>query len=156
MQRAVGASENGLVVDDLFPVEDDGDVAVDQCDVVAVPFAARLACVFRRQDAPEDSADALDALHAAIAVEHLRLVDPTQVDAAVPSRRHLEFNLKVEVQELPLGAQVAKARVRREIEFLGGVDQLPFDRLPAVDLLGVGELPTVEIASVEKPDGLAE
>ena len=68
MRRAVGASENGLVVDDLFPVKDDGDVAVDQCDVVAVPFAARLACVFRRQDAPEDSADALNTLHAAVAV----------------------------------------------------------------------------------------
>ena len=65
-------------------------MAVDQCDVVAVPFAARLACVFRRPS-PKDSADALDALHAAIAVEHLRLVDAAQVDAAVPPA-HLEFN----------------------------------------------------------------
>ena len=136
MQRAVGASENRLVVDDLFPVEDDGDVAVDQCDVVVVPFAARLACVFRRQDAPEDSADALGALHAAIAVQDLRLVHAAQVDAAVAAGRHLEFNLQVEVHELPLGAQVAKARVRREIELLGGVDQLPFDRLQPLICLG--------------------
>ena len=49
---AVGAADERLVVDHLLAVEYDGDVTINQRDVVALPLAASLAGVFARLNAP--------------------------------------------------------------------------------------------------------
>ena len=40
-QSATGATQHGLVVDDFLPIQNDGDVPIDQRQVVRLPLAAR-------------------------------------------------------------------------------------------------------------------
>ena len=94
---ATGAADDRLIVDDGFAVEDDGDVAIDECEFVTVPFTAGSACVFGGSDAAEDSAGAFDPLHGAVVVDDLCFVHASEIYAAVAARFHLVFDDELEV-----------------------------------------------------------
>ncbi len=54
MDRAGGWGCNRLVINDCFTIEDDGDVSIDQGDIVTLPLVADFPGIFQRWDEVED------------------------------------------------------------------------------------------------------
>jgi hypothetical protein len=91
--------DHGLVVDDLHPVQDDGDVTVHEGDVVGLPFTTGFAGVYAGGDAAEDGTDALESLHATVAIDHLGFINAAEINAAIALRSDEEFGVQPEVFE---------------------------------------------------------
>lgn len=76
-EPATGATNNRLIVDDPLSVQYNGDMPIDQCQFVGIPFSTRLSDIDRRGDAAKDSARTADSLHPAVTVNNLGLVHPS-------------------------------------------------------------------------------
>lgn len=59
VDRAGGWPNDRLVVDDFDPVEHDGDVPIDEREVIGLPLSAWVTGLHCRSDAAEDRADTL-------------------------------------------------------------------------------------------------
>ena len=101
LKGPVGVADHRLVVDHLLPVERDGGVTIHDGDLVALPLASRFARVLSGFDPAEDGADALQALHATVPIDHLSLVGSADVYPAVSSGRNVEFDGQLGVSEDP-------------------------------------------------------
>src|SRR5579871_5683661 len=148
----IGALRNGgqtvdvFVIDDFVVVEDDGDVAADEPDVVALPLADLLAGVHGGQDAAVECAIAVGIGGLTEIVKDLDFVAAAQADAAVGVLAQFAFDVNFEVPELLVGDQVVGARCIGE--------RAVFDR-PPEGLAWDHGVPAREILAVEEGDGLA-
>jgi len=66
IDASAGATFQRGVVDDACSIQLHRDVSIHQQETIAIPLPARAGGVFRRPDAPEHGAGALDSLHAAV------------------------------------------------------------------------------------------
>lgn len=156
MKGTVGVPEDGLVIDDFFAVEDDGGVSVDDGDVIGLPFASGFAGVLCVGDAVKDGADAVDALHFAVAIDDLDFVETAEVDPAVSSGRNLKLEGEAAVTEVFFGSKVSILGEGIEA-FLGRlVDENAVAGFPSAFLSGICKAPTGEIFAIEEGDGVVE
>lgn len=156
VKSAVGVSKNGLVIDDLFTVENDGGVAVDDGDIISLPLSSGFSGVVRCFDAVENRADSVDALHLAVAVHDLNFIEATDVNPTVSSRGNIEFESESAVSERLLGPEVSVAGEGIKILFGRFVNEDAITGFPAVLLVGVGEGPAGEVFAIEERDRLSK
>ena len=129
---------------------------VDERQIVTLPLVARSSGVLRRCDSSKDGSGAADSLHRTITVDHLRLVQPTKVDAAVSLAADLEFDVQSKVTERLFGAEVSEVTVRAEILFRRFVDHHSPFHAPAVAGIGGLQFPSAQVRSVEQFDRWTE
>lgn len=154
--RSVGVSDDGLVRNDGFTIEDDGGMSINDGDLIALPLPTGLACILGWSDASENGTHALDSLHAAVSIDDLGLVGSAHVNSAVSSLGHIEFEAKSAISEGALRAKIAEGRERVEGLLWGFVDEGSIDHFPAVFLSRIGELPAVKVPAIEKGKGRTE
>ena len=94
---SAGTSADRLVVDDLFAVQDDGHVPVNQGDVQRLPLSGRLFGGHGWRDAAVQSAHVVRINRFPVAIKHLDLIDAAQVDPAVVAFRNIDFQAEVEI-----------------------------------------------------------
>ena len=123
MGGSAGWTSDGLVVDHFDAIEDDGDVAVHQCEVVGVPFSGRIGGILGGSNPPEYGARSLDALHATVAIHYLGFVHATQVNTAVALGFDKEFDVQPKIFKLGFGAEVGMVAGGTEICFGGFIHQ---------------------------------
>ena len=151
--RSAGRAGDGLVIDDLFAVQDDSDVSVDQGEIVALPFTPFLAGIFRRGDASEDRADPLQALHAAVPIHDLRLVHAAKVDTAVALFLNQKLNVQPEVFVNGIGAKICVSAGGTEVGLWGRVNEESVFDAPAIDFILFVGTPTGEVPAIENRKG---
>ena len=153
---ATGAAQEWHIIVNRFSVEHDGDMAVDECDVVRLPFAGGFFGGNGRRDSAVDAAHAMRVEWLAVGGGDLNFIDAAQVDAAVAALGHHDFECEVKVFEGVFGAQVSVVFVRLTFFLHGIIDQRAVDDAPAVGMVGIDQFPLLEIAAVEQGDGVAE
>ena len=94
-QRAAGAPSHGLIINDLFAVQDDRDVAVNKGDVQGLPFPGGLLGGDRGFDAAVDGPHVVRVGRLAVSVGHLNLVDASDIDPAVPALGQAGFDVRL-------------------------------------------------------------
>ena len=81
-----GATQNWLVVDDGFSVQDYSHMSVTQGDIYILPRSGRFFCRFGRRDPAVEGSHVVRVERFTIAVEYLNFVDSTKVDTAVAAQ----------------------------------------------------------------------
>ena len=118
-----GRASHWLVVDHLFAVQNNGDMSVNERQVVSLPLSSRLSRILGRRNSPKDGSDALDSLHPAVAVDHLSLVHAAQINATVACFSDKEFNMQPKVFKLCFGAQIGVSAGRAKVCLGGRIDE---------------------------------
>src|ERR1039457_415032 len=141
IQRTASDAGNLLLVDRRDAVADDGHIAADERDVERLPLARLARQLELGGEEPVDRPHAVKRIfRARLLVLHLDFVAPAQVDSAVTFLGAVELDVKLEIVELPRGAEIRSVCFVQQHSILGD---------PVIDLGFVG-LPAGQVFAVEQ------
>src|SRR5262245_7237199 len=143
VERASGDSRYLFFVDQCLAIEDDSQLASDQCDFVLLPLARFLRRVHLRNQEAIDRAHASDLCRFAEVIEDLSLVAAAQVNAAVALFDELEFHRQLEILEFLL---------RDDVDAALTVGHRPVFDAPASFAFLRTQLPSRQVLAVEELD----
>lgn len=100
-------AEQGLIVDDLHAIEDDGDMAVDQGNIEVVPLSGGFGGIGGGSDSAVDGTHAMRIGFLPVPIGNLDFVDPPKINSAVAFGRDPYIDLEVEIGKFLFGPKVA-------------------------------------------------